>query len=246
MNRFMKLSAGFRIILLLAGALSALVAPSLAAAQGGSSYTITVNGIGTASAKPDLISCEVGVEVIGTDPVTAFDNASARLKAIRTGLEALEIAPSDIQLLRVVIIPQDRIDAGVAPTGEFLYRARGALQVVVHTPESLETVLGAAVESGAHSIENFTFGFRSTEQAEQAARVAAINNAYARAEQLADVMSVAVGDPIIITEDAVELTMVGTPFGVAPNMTISPYAITAGEVTVQVRVTITFALRSVR
>lgn len=246
MKRLKNLLANCRIFLLLLGGLLALLSPSLVAAQGGSSYTITVKGLGTASAKPDLISCEVGVEIVDSDATSAYDDVISRLEDIRSGLEALEIPSSDIQLLRIVVIPQDRTDAGIAPTGEFLYRARGALQVVVHAPASLAGVLSAAVQAGAQSVDNFTFGFQNTDQIEQVARVAAINNAYSRAEQLATVMSVAVGDPIIITEDTVEMIVAGTPYGAAPNMTISPYAITAGEVTVKVEVTITFALRSVR
>ncbi|NLE51937.1 MAG: SIMPL domain-containing protein [Chloroflexi bacterium] len=233
-----------RFALLLCALLAALIPIAPVAAQGSSSYTITVRGVGSASARPDLVSCEAGVEVVHSDAITAYSNVNTRLETIRAGLVALGIRSSDIQLLRVIIIPEDRTDSGVAPTGEFLYRARGTLQVLVRSPQSLDNVLSAAVQSGAHSIENFTFGFENTERIEQAARDAAIENAYARAEQLAESMGVAVGDPIIIAEELVDLTIDGTPFTAAPNMTVSPYPIQAGEVTFRVEVAITFALRS--
>jgi uncharacterized protein YggE len=215
--------------------------PTSVSAQGGSSYTITVTGSGTASAKPDLVSCDISIEAIDSDQVLAYDNVTAKLESVRTGLEGLGIDPADLQLLRVVVIPEDRTDSGAAPTGEFLFRARGVFQVVIRTPENLEDVLSAALQAGANTIDNFTYGFQSIDEIEQTARAAAIRNAYARAEQLASEMSVAVGEPIIINE-----VSAGLDFSSLPDVTISPYPLDAGELVVRVEVNITFALRSTR
>ena len=226
--------------------LAILLIPSSVLAQGGSSYTITVIGVGTASAKPTTISFEVGAEAVNTDAIAAYDSVFNQLEGVRMGLLEAKVAPADIQLLMITIIPQDRTDNGVAPTGEFLFRARGALHVVVRSSENLEPTLSAAVHTGADSIQNFTFGFEDTTLIEQRARTAAITNAYDRAEQMAEAMSVAVGDPIIIIENDVEISFAEDPLITNTGINISRFPLEAGEATITVQVEVTFALRASR
>jgi uncharacterized protein YggE len=226
--------------------LALLLAPLPVGAQGGSSYTITVVGVGTASARPDLIAFEVGAEAVNSDSVAAYQSVTDQLNAVRVGLIEAKVSPVDIQLLTITVTPQDRTDNGAAPTGEFLFRARGALHVVVRSTRTLEPVLTAAVNAGASAIQNFTFGFKDTTAIEQRARTDAVSNAYKRAEQLAGAMSVAVGDPIIIVEDDVTMSFAENNTVADTGPTVSQFPLEAGEATIRVRVTVTFALRASR
>jgi uncharacterized protein YggE len=223
-----------------------LLIPSPALAQSGSSYTITVIGVGTASARPDLIAFEVGAEAVNSDAVSAYDGVISQLDSVRAGLLEAKVSPADIELLTVTVVPQDRTDNGAAPTGEFLFRARGAWHVVVRDTQNLETILDAAVHAGAASIQNFTFGFDDTTLVEQRARTAAITNAYKRADQMAEAMSVAVGDPIIIVENNVEISFPEDSATTGTAIAISQFPLKAGEATIRVEVQVTFALRASR
>jgi uncharacterized protein YggE len=223
-----------------------LLIPSSVLAQGGS-YTITVIGEGTASGKPDEIAFEVGVEAVNSDSITAYNQVVTQLEGVRAGLLEVDIAPDDIELLRITFTPQDRIDAGQAPTGEFLFRAQGYLHVVVRDTSNLELILATAVRTGATSIQNFTFGFKDTMLIEEKARAAAIANAYERADQTATAMAVAVGDPIVIMEESVDISFASDQAASAgTEINISSFSLKAGEVTITVTVQITFALRSSR
>lgn len=222
-----------------------LLIPSSVFAQGGS-YTITVVGEGMASGKPDIVAFEVGAEAVDLDSLTAYNTVVTQLETVRGGLIEASVAATDIELLMITITPQDRIDAGMAPTGEFLFRARGALHVVVRDTDNLDSILSNAVRAGADSIRNFTFGFEDITAIEQLARSAAITNAYDRADQIATAMSVAVGDPIIIREDSVEINLAEEPLLTDTGIGISPFPLEAGEVTISVQVQITFALRASR
>lgn len=223
-----------------------LLIPSSVLAQSGPSYTITVVGEGMASSRPTLIAFEVGAEAVNSDAVAAYDSVVAQLDGVRAGLIEAKIAPNDIELLMITVVPQDRTDNGLAPTGEFLFRARGALHVVLRDINNLEPILSASARAGADSIQNFTFGFEDTSQIEQLARTAAISNAYDRAHQLAEAMSVAVGDPIIIMEESVEVSFFENPLIGETAINISPFPLEAGEVTIKVQVQVTFALRASR
>lgn len=223
-----------------------LLIPTTVLAQGGgNSYTITVRGQGSASGRPDLIAFEVGAEAVDLDSITAYNQVGTQLATIRAALVELEIAPEDIQLLTITLVPEDRVDGGQAPTGEFLFRARGALHVVVRDPEQLKLVLASTVRAGASSVQNFTFAFDDSISIEEQARTAAIENASQRAEQMAGATSVAVGDPLIILEESVDVSFAGQ---VPPDAEfgISAAPLAAGSLTVTVTVQITYALRSSR
>jgi uncharacterized protein YggE len=60
--------------------------------------TISVNGTGNASASPDLVDIQRGVDTVNTDPNEAVSQNSADMNELMTVLEDMGIAATDIQM----------------------------------------------------------------------------------------------------------------------------------------------------
>jgi len=214
-------------------------------AQGAPTYTISVEGVGTASAEPDIAFVELGVEILNTNLSTAYSKASVTIKDITDVLTGLKIELSDIQTVRVSISPEDRLDARTGPTGNYIYRVRRLLRVTVRDLTQLDSAISAAVEAGANTISGFSFGFNDTGAVEQAARAQAIKDARQRAETLATALNFSVGDAILVTE-TVTTALPSPPGNIDLRGAATPIkSVTAnlGQLIVTVHIQITFVMR---
>lgn len=179
-------------------ALLALASP-IAAQEG--AFTITVEGVGTAAGEPNLASLDLGVEVVGTDLESALTEVDETIDAITQALLVLDVVQPDIWNTGDVITPQDINDAATgAVTGTLLYHVRGILSVTVNDVAQVQSVIRAAVGSGANVVNNLTLGIDDLTALERQARQAAIANAYVRAQALAAGFNLVLSDPIIVTE----------------------------------------------
>lgn len=215
-------------------------------AQG--SYSITVIGIGTAYASPDIATLEIGLEAVGTNIVSTYTKSSDTFTAVTTALAKYNIASPDIQLLRLSITPEDRGDVKSNFTGTFIFRIRSTIRVTVHDLMQIRSLVNDAIAAGANSVDNLVLGYSDLTKVEQQARVAAVGNARERADQLAEALGLSVGDPVSVSE-----TVTSTPptqtVGIA-NRGATPLkdniADNAGQFIVTVQVQVTFSLRTQR
>lgn len=202
--------------------------------------TLTVNGDGAASAAPDIVDIQLGVETIDEDPKTAIDDNTSTMQSVIEALTDLEVSEDDIQTRSFNMWVEQIYDEG-GPTGVFLYHVVNQISVRVRDIDVTGDVLGAALGAGANTVRGISFGVEDTQALEEAARDAAVDNAVAKAEQLADRLGVTVGSPRHIAEisggfpqtarveRAVMLESAGGSVPVSP-----------GDFTVRVSVNITF------
>ncbi|MCC6616417.1 MAG: SIMPL domain-containing protein [Anaerolineae bacterium] len=203
-----------------------------AAAQ--ATNAITVGGIGVVVADPDTAFFDVSVERVSTELNDAFAAGNDIVDEIRTTLNRLGVARSDIRLQGISITPQDRVDARLGPTGEFIYRVRHTLRVTVRDVSASDTLISAALESGANDISNYTLGVIDLDALELEARALAIQDANDRAQQFVTSLGVGLGAVQYINEIGVT-----SGFGAMPgNMADS-----TGRFTVTVQVQITYLIR---
>ncbi|MCY4112500.1 MAG: SIMPL domain-containing protein [Chloroflexi bacterium] len=202
--------------------------------------TLSVNGDGTASAAPDIVDIQLGVETIDEDPKTAIDDNTSTMQSVIEALTDLEVAEDDIQTRSFNMWVEQIYDED-GPTGRFLYHVVNQISVRVRDIDQTGDVLGAALAAGANTVRGISFGVEDTQSLEEAARDAAVDNAIAKAEQLAERLGVAVGSPRYIAEisggfpDSVRVeraVMLETAGGSVP---VSP-----GDFTVRVSVNIIF------
>lgn len=202
--------------------------------------TLTVSGDGAASAAPDIVDIQLGVETIHEDPKTAIDDNTSTMQSVIEALTDLEVAEDDIQTRSFNMWVEQIYDED-GPTGNFLYHVANQISVRVRDIDMTGDVLGAALGAGANTVRGISFGVEDTQALEEAARDAAVDNAVAKAEQLADRLGVTVGSPRHIAEisggfpqtarveRAVMLESAGGSVPVSP-----------GDFTIRVSVNITF------
>ncbi len=146
--------------------------------------TLTVNGDGAASAAPDIADIQLGVETIDEDPKAAIDDNTSAMDSVIEALIDLEVAEDDIQTRSFNMWVEQIYDED-GPTGEFRYHVVNQITVRVRDIDMTGDVLGAALGAGANNVRGISFGVEDTQALEEAARDAAVDNAVAKAEQLA-------------------------------------------------------------
>lgn len=233
---------------------SASAAPTPAAES--PARTITVVGRGEVKAKPDIATVNLGVEVLAATVDEAMGQAADRMKAILATLKGLGIAEKDIQTSNFSIsferqgpITLPAVEgtsgakAGSQETPAGFYRVSNMVQVTVRDLDKVGDVLDAAVEAGANNVWGVSFGLDDTDALEAQAREKAVANGRSRAESLAKLNGVNVGEVIAVSE-----VIGGTP-GVmfaeaaARGLGGGGAPVEPGEITFSTQVQIVYAIR---
>lgn len=168
--------------------------------------TITVVGRGEVKVKPEVANTTVGVEALAPTVDAAMEDAQARMDAVLAALKELGIADKDIQTSNFSInfersqasMPESTKTESTQPAG--FYRVSNMVSITIRDLEQVGPVLDAAVKAGANNVWGITFGLDDTDALEVEAREAAVKNARARAESLAELTGVSVGDVVSVSE----------------------------------------------
>lgn len=164
------------------------------------SRTITVVGEGKVKSKPDIARAQIGVEVMKTSVKEASDANKATLEAVLSALAAQGVAEKDIQTSGFSIFAERYGAEGPLPENQINYRVSNNVSVVIRDLEKVGAVLDAAIEAGANNIYGIEFGLDNTDAIESEARKAAVADARAKAEELAGLTGVTVGDVVSVSE----------------------------------------------
>jgi len=206
--------------------------------------TISVDGIGTATAKPDMAEIYVAVIANKATADDAMAMVSKKAAGVLKSLASQGIADTDIQTgsisLNPVFQPQ-RNNVGKKPA-VVGYRASIDNRVRVREPGSLGKILDALSKAGVDRLNNIHFSVADTDALRAEARGKAVKNAFAIAEQLSAAASVQRGDVLSIVE--------GGSGGPIPQQREMVFAsvqggvpVMTGDVSVQVRVHVVFAIK---
>jgi len=203
---------------------------------------ITVTGVGTVLGRPDTMTVTIGVNVVRPTVSEATAEATASATALFVALEAAGVAEQDIQTQNYSIWPQYRYDEGQAPelTG---YQVSNTVLATIRDVDAAGSVIDAAVAAGGESSIVQGIGFAVEDDTERLAeaRAKAFADARAKAEQLAELAGVELGQVLRMAETLGGASPVfGTEFAAADSASRTP--IQPGEVTSEVRVDIVFAI----
>ena len=195
-------------VLLLAGVLAFSrtgFAPSAAQAQTVAETTstlprtITVVGEGTVKIKPDIAQANIGVEVIRPTVKAASSGAKDSMDAVLQALKEQGVDEKDIQTSGFSVWTE-RPYGPEGPADEILYHVSNQVAVTIRELETVGTVLDAAIEAGANNIYGVTFSLADPSQVESAARERAVADAQAKAQELAALNDVKLGDVVSVSE----------------------------------------------
>lgn len=185
----------------------ALVAPSLswgrpAEAQDMTSSAtryITVVGHGKTTVEPDIASLSLGVQTSAQTVEEAMTTNTATMDAIVAALLDAGVAEKDMQTSSYNIY-LDEGYKGPDMRSTPVYRVSNMVTVKVRQLDGVGEVLDGAVSAGANQIWGVSFTLEDWAAAEEDARAEAMTDARARAEALAELAEVEVGEVLSISE----------------------------------------------
>lgn len=162
---------------------------------------ITVVGEGSAPVEPDIAVANIGVQVANSDVQVASSETQEIMNAVLAAIQEQGVAEEDIQTSGFSIFA----DFGPAgPTGEQaqtpLYRVSNNVNATIRDLEQVAAVLDAAIGAGANNIFGVNFSVDDPSAAASAARAQAIENAQAKAQDLAQLTGLQLGNVVSVSE----------------------------------------------
>jgi uncharacterized protein YggE len=201
---------------------------------------ISVVGEGIVLAQPSVARLTLGVEVSNASLAAAQTEASTRMDAVIRKLKAAGIPDPDIRTVSFSVNPQYDQSGGLRA-----YQVQNLVGVKSADVPGLGTLIDDVVGAGATRL--FAISFEADDMAglKDQARDQAMQNARARAEQLARDAGVSVGRPLTIEESDVGGA---TPVQAAPRAAAAPAAapptpIQPGELEVRTTVRVVWAIQ---
>jgi uncharacterized protein len=227
-------------LLLLAAACSrtTVSAPAPKDAVGG----LLVTGLGRVEVRPDVLVVTLGVSTEALTAPGALDSVSRRARAMLQAMTAEGVPEQDIRTTSLQVRPQ-RGDQGqiIGFVGTEMFRVR------IKDLGTAGDVVAAAVQAGgdAARVQGMSLDVADPEGAAQDARKRAVEDALARAEELAETAGVELGPPVSIQEARLqEVRAFAIPFaanlGVAAEAAKLAPRIETGTQPVTVRVEVRF------
>jgi hypothetical protein len=182
--------------------------------------TITVVGSGSAAGAPDTARVEIGVETVSTDLSTAFSQTNQTIQAVIDAVVAAGVAREDVRTSGLNIFSEtlgynvppiglpEPIEGGVVegtvepmlPAVARNYRVSNIVNVTIRDIGLVEAVITAAVGAGANNIYGLSFDLADRSALETDARVSAMEDAQNRAQHLAEIAGVSLGNIVAIEE----------------------------------------------
>ncbi len=171
--------------------------PSDGANQSG----ISVNGRGQVTGAPDTLTMTFGVDVRRDTVDEAVNVAAERADALIEALKDSGVAEEDIQTANYSIWPEyDWTDNRQELIG---YRVTNSVIAKVRDLESAGETIDAATAAGGNevTVHGVSFSIEDNDALIEAARQAAWDDAFSKAEQLASLSGVDLGSATSISED---------------------------------------------
>ena len=248
---FGKKEKSFVIVMgLLLAALLAACQPTTTAPGAAQAATenggITVVGRGEAYGSPDRAEVNVGVETFAETVEEATDQNQATVESIIVALEAEGISREDLQTSNYSLWAE-QIYGDRGPEGIAGYRVSNQVRVTIRDIEQVGDVIAAVTGAGANNIHGVSFRVADPAALEAEARAEAIANARERAQSLAELSGLELGDVMVVSEIIGQPGVIpygdrGMGGGAMAEEAAAP-GISPGQLSVGVDVQVTFAIR---
>lgn len=164
------------------------------------SHSVTVVGEGTVSIEPDIATASIGVEVVRPTVREASIAAQTIMEDVQAALLSQNIDETDIQTRYFSIFAENFGPGGLLDEDAVRYRVSNMVTITIRDLESIGDVLDAAIDSGANNIYGVDFSLADPALVESEARARAVADAFEKAEELADIIGVGVGEVMGISE----------------------------------------------
>jgi uncharacterized protein YggE len=189
----MYLIIGLMLMAILLSACGAAVAQTASpSSESQPERTLTVTGNGKVFLTPDIANVSIGVHTEGTDAAEAVSTNNAQTQQVIEELKGMAVEAKDIQTTNFSIYPRQEYDNNGNLTG-ITYVVDNTVYVTVRDLSKIGDLLNKVVQLGANSISGIQFDVADRVKALSDARKAAVDNARAQAEELAQAAGVQLG-----------------------------------------------------
>jgi len=210
-HRIERFGKGFSVLVamavltglgLVAAATSGVVAQAepVATPGAGAPGVVSVNGQGRVTTPPDTASVMVGVDVTEATLDAAQAEATRQATAIIDAAKAQDIAEEDIQTVNFSVNILREYDNEGNPGEIQGYQVSNQVNVIIRDVAVVGDVLDAVVAAGANNIYGISFYIEDTTAAASQARIAAVDDARIKAEELAAAAGMSIGRVLSISE----------------------------------------------
>lgn len=206
---------------------------------------IWVTGEGKVTVVPDVAILNLGVEAQETTVAEAHRLAATAMDDVVKELDRLGVTKKDIKTQHFSIFPVRRFENN----REILvgYRVNNTVTVKIREVDDTGTIIDAVARAGGDltRINSISFTVDDPSQYHEEARGKAMADAEAKAEQLADLADVRLGDPTYISESGGFMPVPSPIYrgfaeaaAPAPTTPISP-----GETEIRLTVQVTYSIK---
>ena len=194
---------------------------------------VTVNGSGKITLKPDLATVQLSVSTTAETATEAQDKNNALMAAVLESVKANGVEDKDITTSYVNLSEVYNYDK--SPAMVVGYSMNNSITVKVHALDTLGKIISDAVAAGATGTNGITFSIEDTTEAYRQALAAALSDAAAKAQALADAAGATlVSIPVSVSEQSYSSTPVearSEMLAVAEDAA-SPVPVSTGEIVV--------------
>ncbi|MDP2892051.1 MAG: SIMPL domain-containing protein [Bacillota bacterium] len=159
---------------------------------------ITVSGLGEIKIKPDAAYITVGVTTQSTSAKKAESSNSDKMNALFAAVKALGISEDDIKTVSYGLYPNYYYPA-LKPRN---YTATNMVMITVKDIAKTGEIMDAAVDAGGNELSSVTFDLLDKTEAYAQALAAAVNDAKAKVDVIAEAAGITEYEPLNITESS--------------------------------------------
>lgn len=187
--------------------------PSVARAAEGDTtpeHTIQVGGQGRVTVTPDKATVSLGVTVERPNAKAAREAAAASMTKVVAAIKALGIADADIATANVSLSPVYDYPTNSQPRIRG-YQLQNTVTVTVNDLDKVSDVIDDGIQAGATQVNGISFDVKDRAAAEATAREAAVKDARAKADTLANGLGVTITGVASIAEQVQTPVWYGGP-----------------------------------
>ncbi len=162
--------------------------------------TISVSGTGIVTMEPDLATIGIGVQNQSKSLATAQDDNTTAVNSVTKVLTDGGIDAKDIQTSGYNVSPISKYDDKGNYVGITGYQVNTSLSVTVRDITKVGTLLDSVVTAGANQVLGVSFSVTDPSMPASQARKAAVEDARAKADELAQAAGLVVTGVISIQE----------------------------------------------
>jgi uncharacterized protein len=207
---------------------------------------IWVSGQGMVMVAPNIATLNLGVSAQAPKVADAQSQAAAAMSKVISALTGNGVDQKDISTRFYNINPVTRYDNNTQQSVVTGYQVSNMVNVTVRAIDKVGTIIDATAAAAGDLIRvnGISFSVDNTDQYNSQARTLAMNDAKARATQLASLAGVTLGRPIYITESSASAPIpyqASAPVAAGVIATTTP--VNPGQVSVTVSVQVGYSIQ---